>query len=832
MFAGRAQLKLDISSFELTNGLKVVLNRDTTFNEVALYLLGDGGFKKEASGQHGLAHLFEHVMLPTRWYHNALLSRNASQHNINSNAQVFNDYVRYYLHYDKNGLDYGLIALADRLDFQIDSLTDEGLQRHINNVASEISRSESFGSFRWHPVFRDALAKGVFGAIHPYGHEQSLTDISHATKKDIFNWYKRWYGAGNSTLLVIGNVHPDSLKSKVQTYFGNIDPGKQSIQAEVSVPVFKEERKVNITFNKDKHIIYFAWATPGYGTKDEDHLRLTSFMLADPSKGILMKALKAAAIENAKPFSSIESYKEASVFDAGVEFSNWNQREKVEAIIRNEIQKLTTSVMPAHHIHTAYSQYMLSFLKSIEDIGVNDERVAELGKGSMFVNNPSYFETRSQRLSKLKPSQLQQSASNWLKNAPFVATIQGRKLAASIQAYDFKTTIPFVAPSPTAVLPVFQKQVSDRITVHAVTLSRIPVVNFLVFFENAQNEPAAETVKYLDALLKYFESDPSFTSLQSTGLQTEGKVIGKNLVYKASVAKHDATRVYDWLVKRLKEFTNLDKTANTEDPSSQMQRTLSVLKQLMVPSNTSSVTFPLARVHFIAVGDLDPSNKLFDWTHLAFNKAKFYPVAASQVTQTEPANLLVKDIGETPTTFLTLAHSLKPANIKEEIYQQLIVHILRAKLMANLREKNSLTYEVYPYNTTPAGNQTLAFWQTSVPIEKTVRTLEEIANELEQLPIDLERRVASGKARVMADLKSKFKTLDAIENTVMELIEYDRSANYFTKVLEELNAVDAAGFVDFVKQKARSQDFKIALFTTSKVVKELIEKGGSVKTIK
>jgi hypothetical protein len=84
----------------------------------------------------------------------------------------------------------------------------------------------------------------------------------------------------------------------------------------------------------------------------------------------------------------------------------------------------------------------------------------------------------------------------------------------------------------------------------------------------------------------------------------------------------------------------------------------------------------------------------------------------------------------------------------------------------------------------------------------------------------------------MADLKSKFKSLDAIENTVIESIEYNRSTNYFTEVLGELNAVDATGFVDFVKQKARPQDFKIALFTTAKVAKELSEKGESVKTIK
>jgi hypothetical protein len=346
------------------------------------------------------------------------------------------------------------------------------------------------------------------------------------------------------------------------------------------------------------------------------------------------------------------------------------------------------------------------------------------------------------------------------------------------------------------------------------------------------NEPAAEMVQYKESLMKFFESDPAFTAIQSTGMQTEGKVTGKNLIYKVSVTKQEAPRVFDWLAKKLQEFKSLNKSTKADDPSSQIERSLSALKQLVLPTHTPSETFPLARVHFIAVGDIEAEKNIFDWSRLSFNKAAFIPSRSISATQPGPATVLVKDIGESPTTFLTLGHLLKPANIKEELYQQLIVHILRAKLMANLREKNSLAYEVYPYSTTPAGNQTLAFWQTSVPTEKTVRTLEEIANELEQLPIDLERRVASGKTRVMADLKSKFKSLDAIENTVIESIEYNRSTNYFTEVLGELNAVDATGFVDFVKQKARSQDFKIALFTTAKVAKELSEKGESVKTIK
>jgi predicted Zn-dependent peptidase len=829
-FCGQAQLKINVSGFQLNNGLKVVLNRDTSFNEVALYLFADAGFSKEAAGQHGMAHLFEHVMLPTRFFHNPELSRNAGQHSINSNAQVFNDFVRYYLHYDKNGLDYGLISLADRLDFQIDSLTDDQLQRHINNVASEISRSESFGSFRWRPVFRDALAKGLFGSLHPYGHEQSLTDISRATKKDVQSWFRSCYGAGNATLMVLGNAHPDSLRAKVETIFGNIEPGKQSMQQEVSLPVFKEARKVSISFNQDNHVVYYAWAIPGYATKEDDYFRLLSQMMADPANGILTKALKALGIQNAKAFSETESNRYASVFDVGVEFTDAKDREKIEAIIREQVKKLAAVPLNEQQLQSAFNQYQLSFISNMEGIGLNDERISELGKGALFLDDPLYFETRLGRLKMLTPHQFRQAIAKWLANPPFIANISGRKLAAGNAAYDFKRSIPFIPPSEPSVKPIFQKKLADHLTVHAVKLSRIPVVNFLVAFENSSGLLTSEMIWYKDAINQFFESDPAFAGLQAKGLQTETKLSGKTIIYKASVTKDAAPQVFQWLQKRLHSFTGAEKSTKAVDPSSQMERTLSVLKRLALPEIAAADAYPLSHIHFIVVGDTEP--QAFDWNSVAAPKAKFWQGMASPASEMNSANLWLKDIGESPTSFLTLGHFLKPADIKEEIYQRLLVHLLRAKLMANLREKNSLAYEVYPYSTTPAGDQILGFWQTSVAVEKTERALQEIANELEQLPSDLEKRVSSAKARVMAELKSKFQSLGSIENTIIETIEYDRSATYFADAIQVLNTLDATQFVKFVKENAKPEHFKLALFTTPKMVKRLMEKGEKVQVVK
>ncbi len=109
--------------------------------------------------------------------------------------------------------------------------------------------------------------------------------------------------------------------------------------------------------------------------------------------------------------------------------------------------------------------------------------------------------------------------------------------------------------------------------------------------------------------------------------------------------------------------------------------------------------------------------------------------------------------------------------------------------------------------------------------------MQEIAVDLEGLPNDLEKRVAAGKARVMAELKSKFKSLGAIENTVIETIEYERPADYLSQAVQALNSIEPLHFVQFVRTKARPEQFKIALFTTPQLIRELTSNDNKIKVL-
>ncbi len=53
---------LDIEQYHLENGLRVVLNPDTSIPVVSMAVYYDVGSRNERQGRTGFAHLFEHMM--------------------------------------------------------------------------------------------------------------------------------------------------------------------------------------------------------------------------------------------------------------------------------------------------------------------------------------------------------------------------------------------------------------------------------------------------------------------------------------------------------------------------------------------------------------------------------------------------------------------------------------------------------------------------------------------------------------------------------------------------------------------------------------------------
>src|SRR5688572_33259197 len=107
---------LEIESYTLANGLRVVLSRDDAVPVVALAVYYDVGSRDERDGRTGFAHLFEHMMFQGsenvgKGEHFIIIENNGG----GMNGFTNNELTEYHETLPSNQLDLGLFLEADRM---------------------------------------------------------------------------------------------------------------------------------------------------------------------------------------------------------------------------------------------------------------------------------------------------------------------------------------------------------------------------------------------------------------------------------------------------------------------------------------------------------------------------------------------------------------------------------------------------------------------------------------------------------------------------------------------------------------------------------------------
>ena len=107
---------LEVTRATLDNGLRVVMNQDSTVPTVAVAVYYDVGSRNEVKGRSGFAHLFEHMMFQGSAnvgkgeHFSLIINRGGS-----ANGTTSNDRTNYFETLPSNELALGLWLEADRM---------------------------------------------------------------------------------------------------------------------------------------------------------------------------------------------------------------------------------------------------------------------------------------------------------------------------------------------------------------------------------------------------------------------------------------------------------------------------------------------------------------------------------------------------------------------------------------------------------------------------------------------------------------------------------------------------------------------------------------------
>ena len=232
----------EVTTFNLDNGMEVVVIEDHRAPVVVHMLWYRIGSADEPVGASGVAHFLEHLLFKaTDKLESGEFSATVSANGGSDNAFTSYDYTAYFQR-----------IAADRLELMMDMesnrmnnlrITAEDIETERQVVLEERNqRTENNANALAREQFRAALYQN-----HRYGvpiigwkHEMEQLEL-----QDALDFYDLYYSPNNAILVVAGDVQPDEVRALAETYYGVI-PAEPNLPQRIrpEEPPHRAERRI------------------------------------------------------------------------------------------------------------------------------------------------------------------------------------------------------------------------------------------------------------------------------------------------------------------------------------------------------------------------------------------------------------------------------------------------------------------------------------------------------------------------------------------------------------------------------------------------------------
>ena len=327
--------KIEYEKYKLDNGLEVILHRDKSDPIISVAIQYHVGSNREIKGRTGFAHLFEHIMFQESQH----VGQDQFFKIIQGNGGTLNggtwfDGTVYFEVMPKNYLETVLWLESDRMGWLLPTVTQdafENQQEVVQNEKRQRVDNQPYGNTNY------IINKLLYPEDHPYNWQVigSMEDLQNATVQDVRDFYSKWYGPNNATLVIAGDFDADKTKELVKKYFGEIQPS----------PPVVDPKPIPVTLNETKRAYYednfakspelrMVFPTVEQYSKDSYALDILSNILADGKKAPLYKVI----VEDKMLAPSADAYQSsqeiAGTFDIRVRaFPDKNLSDVEDAIL-------------------------------------------------------------------------------------------------------------------------------------------------------------------------------------------------------------------------------------------------------------------------------------------------------------------------------------------------------------------------------------------------------------------------------------------------------------------------------------------------------------------
>jgi zinc protease len=436
--------KLAYDRFVLPNGLTVVVHEDHKAPVVAVSIWYHVGSSYEPKGKTGFAHLFEHLMFQGSENHKDEYFKPFELAGAtDQNGTTWLDRTNYFETVPTTALDMALWMESDRMGHLLGAIGQAQLDEQRGVVQNEKRQNEN------QPYGRtgELIQAEAFPANHPYHHDTigSMDDLNAASLGDVKQWFRDYYGAANTVVVLSGDITPTLAKAKMLKYFGDIAAGPQVPRPQPWVAPRDASTRGTMTDNVAQTRIYREWNAPGRGTLDENLLELAAAVLGGSKTSRLYQRLVYRDKLADDVSVDVEQHVLASLFQLQVDVKKGVDPKQVEAAIADEWQRFLKDGPSTDELARVKTETRASFVRGLENVNTQASILAE---GQLYQGDPGAYLKDFSEFMAATPASVSAAANKWIARGDYTLTVAPGKVEAADMASATGRATTTGAPAP------------------------------------------------------------------------------------------------------------------------------------------------------------------------------------------------------------------------------------------------------------------------------------------------------------------------------------------------------------------------------------------------
>ena len=415
-----ATLSVDFEKYELENGLDVVLHQDKSDPIVSVAIQYGVGSNREKTGRTGFAHLFEHMLfqesenVPQDQFFKKIQDAGGTL-----NGGTWKDGTIYYEVVPKNAMEMVLWLESDRMGYLINTVTESAFynqQEVVQNEKRQRVDNNPYGHTSW------VLDKNIYPEGHPYNWQVigELKDLQNATVEDVREFYDRFYGPNNATIVLAGDFEKPEAKKLIEKYFGEIKK-RQEVEPLEPQPVTISETKR--LYHEDNFAnapqLNMVWPTVQQYTEDAYALDFLAEILSDGKKAPLYKVLVKEKDLTSRTTAYNNSQELAGEFHIIITANNGVDLDKVETGINEAMALFEKEGVTDRDIERIKAGLETDFYNGISSVL---GKSFQLARYNTFTGDPGFIEDDIENIKKVTKEDVMRVYNEYIKDKPFVLT--------------------------------------------------------------------------------------------------------------------------------------------------------------------------------------------------------------------------------------------------------------------------------------------------------------------------------------------------------------------------------------------------------------------------